>query len=50
MGMLLLGSWLKLILRWLSWYYVGYVGITLVVLVLRWLCWYYVGGYPLAKC
>ena len=28
----------------LSWFYVGYVGITLVALVLRWLCWYYVGS------
>ena len=34
----------------LGWFYVGYVGITLVALILRWLRWYYVGCYPLAKC
>ena len=35
--LLLLGFWFKLGLRWLCWYYVGYVSITLVC-------------YPLAKC
>ena len=34
----------------LSWFCVGYVGITLVALVFRWLRWYFVGIYPLAKC
>ena len=28
----------------LSWFNVGYVGITLVALVFRWLCWYFVGS------
>ena len=41
--LLLLGFRFKLDLRWPCWYYVGYVGITLVALVLHWLCWYYVG-------
>ena len=38
--LLLLGFWFKLVmlvLRWLCWYYVGCVGISLVVLVFRWL-------------
>ena len=28
---------LRLVLRWLCWYYIGCVGITLVALVFRWL-------------
>ena len=40
----------KLVLRWLCWYYVGCVGISLVALVFRWLRWYFAGSYPLAKC
>ncbi len=28
----------------LGWFFVGYVGIMLVVLVLRWLRWYFVGS------
>ena len=33
----------KLVLRWLCWYYVGCIGISLVALVFRWLHWYFVG-------
>ena len=31
-----LGLRFKLVLRWLCWYYVGCVGISLVALVFRW--------------
>ena len=34
--LLLLGFWFKLVLRWLCWYYIGCVSITLVALVFRW--------------
>ena len=30
--LLLLGFWFKLVLRWLCWYYIGCIGITLVVI------------------
>ncbi len=40
----------KLVLRWLCWYYVGCVDISLLALVFRWLRWYFVGSYPLANC
>ena len=42
--LLLLGLRFKLVLCWLCWYYIGCVGITLVVLVLRWLRWYFVSS------
>ena len=37
-------AYVTLVLRWLCWYFVGSVGISLVALVLRWLCWYFVGS------
>ena len=40
----LLGFRFKLVLCWLCWYYIGCVGITLVVLVLHWLRWYSIGS------
>ena len=46
-------SGLGWLLHWLCLYYIGWVGITLVVLVWRWLRWYFVGSvgcYPFAKC
>ena len=35
---------IRFLLYDLSWFCVGCVGITLVVLVLRWLLWYFVGS------
>ena len=40
----------KFVLRWLCWYYVGCIGISLVALVFHWLHWYFIGNYPLPKC